>query len=407
MGGIAMHEPADILLSLALILLSGFVLTRFTKKIKLPDVTGYIIAGILIGPDMLGLVPEELIEHMDFVSDVALAFIAFGVGQYFRRETLREMGRGLILLTLMEALLPGALVALAMRFVFHQDMALSLLLGAIATATAPASTLMTIRQYRAQGAFVHLLLAVVALDDGVCLLTFSAASAAVDAMEGGGATLQSALMPVLWNIAALGLGAALGFFLTVLLNDRRSRGNRLILTIAVLLTLCGACALINVSPLLACMVCSAVYINRTGRQDLYAQVDEFTPPVLSLFFIISGMNLDVLALKTVGIAGIGYFLIRIVGKYAGAYLGCLCIGTEQKIRDWLGLALIPQAGVAIGLAFLGKRVLPESVGDLLLTVILASSVLYELVGPGCAKLALIRSGAIPEEEKGTEPEKAI
>lgn len=157
----------------------------------------------------------------------------------------------------------------------------------------------------------------------------------------------------------------------------------------------------------ACMVCSAVYINRTGRQDLYAQVDEFTPPVLSLFFIISGMNLDVLALKTVGIAGIGYFLIRIVGKYAGAYLGCLCIGTEQKIRDWLGLALIPQAGVAIGLAFLGKRVLPESVGDLLLTVILASSVLYELVGPGCAKLALIHSGAIPEEEKGTEPEKAI
>lgn len=408
MGNIVMRQPADILLSLALILLSGFVLTRLTKRLKLPDVTGYILAGILIGPDLLGLVPPEIIERMDFVSDVALAFIAFGVGQYFRRETLRDMGKGLILVTLLESLLPGAMVALAMRFVFHQDMALSLLLGAIATATAPASTLMTIRQYRADGPFVNLLLAVVALDDGVCLLTFSAASAAVDAMGGAGISLRSALLPILWNVAALAMGAALGVLLTVLLTSKRSRGNRLILTIAVLLTLCGVCALIDVSPLLACMVCSAVYINRTGEHDLYAQVDEFTPPVLSLFFIVSGMNLDVMALKTVGLAGVGYFVIRILGKYLGAYLGCRCIGTDRRTRDWLGFALIPQAGVAIGLAFLGKRVLPEGIGDLLLTVILASSVLYELIGPGCAKLALFRSGAIQAQgEKEANLKKAV
>lgn len=389
--------PAGVLTSLSVILLSGFTLTRVTKRLRLPDVTGYILAGILIGPGVLNLVPADILEHMDFVSDAALAFIAFGVGRWFRRDTLRDLGGSLVLVTLMEALVPGILVAGAMHWVFGMGPALSLLLGAIATATAPASTLMTIRQYRADGSFVRLLLAVVALDDAVCLLAFSAASVAVDAMEGAGISWQAAVLPLARNGAVLVLGGFLGLALEWLLApSTRSQGNRLILTIAVLLGLCGVCAALAVSPLLACMVCSAVYINRTGDQFLYTQVEDFSPPVMSLFFIVSGMNLDLNALKTVGAAGVGYFFIRILGKYAGAWLGCRWVGTEKHVRDWLGLALIPQAGVAIGLAFLGKRVLPPDIGDLLLTVILASSVLYELIGPGCAKLALLRSGAIPE-----------
>ena len=388
--------PAEILMSLSLILLSGFVLTRMTKRLRLPDVTGYILAGILIGPGGLSLVPAALLERMDFVSDMALAFIALGVGRWFRRDTLRQLGGGLLVVTLAESLLPGLLVAGVMYWLFRESFGLSLLLGAIATATAPASTLMTIRQYHADGPFVRLLLAVVALDDGVCLLAFSAAAVAVTASAGGGFTLRTLVMPLVSNGAMLLLGGALGWVLERLLAPpSRSQGNRLILTIALLLGLCGVCARLEVSPLLACMTCGGVYINCTGDQTLFDQVEAFTPPVLSLFFVVSGMNLDPGSLKALGAAGVGYCIVRILGKYAGAWLGCRWTGAAASVRNWLGLALVPQAGVAIGLAFLGRRMLPGGVGNLLLSVILASSVLYELVGPACAKLALVRSGAIP------------
>ena len=393
---LGLPRQAVVLLSVAVILLSGFLMTRLTKRLHLPNVSGYIMAGILIGPGVLGLVPQETVAGMDFVSDIALAFIAFGVGKFFKREVLREAGGKVILITLAESLLAGALVSLVMFFLFHLDLPFSLLLGAIATATAPASTMMTIDQYHARGPFVNLLLQVVAFDDVVCLLVFSVASTVVSAQ--GAVRVETVLLPLLYNGGMMLLGAVFAFILSRLLAHGRSTDNRLILAIAMLLGLSGICTALEVSPLLSCMVFGAVYINVTHDKAIYHQINAFKPPILSLFFVVSGMNLDVGALAAFGSIGVVYFLVRIVGKYAGAFLGCAAAGLDRESRNYLGLALVPQAGVAIGLAHLGRRILPAEYGSLLMTIILASSVLYELIGPACAKLALFRSGAIRKKE---------
>jgi Kef-type K+ transport system membrane component KefB len=389
-----LNDETLILLSLASILLAGFILTRLTKLVKLPNVTGYILAGVLIGPSVLKIIPPAITENMGFISDIALAFIAFGVGRFFKKETFRGMGRGIFIITLFESLLAGVLVTLSIRFIFYLDWNFCVLLGAIATATAPASTMVTIRQYDARGSFVHTLLPVVAFDDAVCLIVFSLVAGVISTAGGGRQKSAELALPVLYNLGALAIGFLGGIILSKLMSPRRSEDNRLILTISLLLGLAGLCAAVNISPLLSCMLLGATYINLTRDKELYRQVERFAPPILSIFFVVSGMNLDLGAFFTLGVIGATYFFIRIVGKYLGAYLGCLAANTEKQIRNYLGLALVPQAGVAIGLAFLGQRILPPATGSMLLTIILSSSVLYELVGPALAKFALFRSGAI-------------
>ena len=402
---IYLNDTAIVLLSLSLILLAGFLLTRITKLAKLPNVTGYIISGILIGPYVLNLIPHEMVDNMGFISDIALAFIAFGVGRFFRKENFKETGFGVILITLFESLLAGIIVTISIHCIFHLNWDFCLLLGAIATATAPASTMVTIRQYHARGDFINTLLQVVAFDDAVCLIAFSAASAFVNVNVGANISASEIIMPIVYNIGALAIGIASGAILSKLMTPKRSEDNRLILTISLLLGIAGLCAVVNISPLLSCMMFGTTYINMTKDKELYRQVERFTPPILSIFFVVSGMNLDIRSFNTLGVIGISYFVIRIAGKYLGAYLGCIIAKTTKEIKNYLGLALIPQAGVAIGLAFLGRRILAGTMGDMLLTIILSSSVLYELIGPVCAKIALLRSGSIkmdntaPEEGK--------
>lgn len=390
-----MGDATRVLLVLSIILFAGFLITRITKKLRLPDVSGYILAGILIGPCCLGLVPEAMLARMGFISDIALSFIAFGVGRFFKKDVLRKTGAGVAVLTLFESLAAGVLVTLALRLLFKLPWALAVLLGAIATATAPASTMMTIRQYGAKGEFINTLLQVVALDDAVCLLVFSAAAAAVSAGRAEGISAWAIAGPLVYNAGALVLGALCGLLLSKLLGPKRSQDNRLILAVAMLLLLSGVCAAFDVSPLLSCMVFGAAYVNITEDQDLFEQVNGFTPPITAMFFVLSGMSLALPALATAGLVGAVYFVVRIVGKYLGAYCGAAVTRQSAPVRRYLGLALIPQAGVAIGLAFLAKRILPEELGNVLLAVILASSVLYELIGPWCAKKAIFLSGALP------------
>jgi len=265
--------------------------------------------------------------------------------------------------------------------------------------------MVTIRQYHARGDFINTLLQVVAFDDAVCLIAFSAASAFVNVNVGANISASEIIMPIVYNIGALAIGIASGAILSKLMTPKRSEDNRLILTISLLLGIAGLCAVVNISPLLSCMMFGTTYINMTKDKELYRQVERFTPPILSIFFVVSGMNLDIRSFNTLGVIGISYFVIRIAGKYLGAYLGCIIAKTTKEIKNYLGLALIPQAGVAIGLAFLGRRIFAGTMGDMLLTIILSSSVLYELIGPVCAKIALLRSGSIkmdntaPEEGK--------
>lgn len=352
-----LNDTTTVLLSLSIILLAGFLLTRITKLAKLPNVTGYIIAGILIGPYVLNLIPREMVDKMGFISDIALAFVAFSVGRFFKKENFQETGFGIIVITLFESLFAGVVVTISIRYLFHLNWDFCLLLGAIATATATASTMVTIRQYHARGNFVNTLLQVVAFDDAVCLVAFSIASVFVNINVGASVSTSDILMPIVYNIGALVIGAISGAILSKLMTPKRSEDNRLILTISLLLGIAGLCAAVNVSPLLSCMLFGTVYINMTKDKELYKQVDRFTPPILSIFFVVSGMNLDVSSLDTLGVIGIAYFLLRIAGKYIGAYLGCTIARTTKEVSNYLGLALVPQAGVAIGLAFLGRRIL--------------------------------------------------
>ena len=377
------HPNAAVILSLAVMLFSGFLLTRITKKLKLPNVTGYIFAGILIGPYVLGLVPPSVVSGMDFVTDAALAFIAFGVGKYFKLSALRRSGWGIVVITLLEALLAALLITLTMIGVFHLSVSFSLLLGAIGCATAPASTIMTIRQYKAKGPFVDTILQVVALDDAVALIAFSVCAAIAQSLNASGRMDAGAVvLPLVINILAVGVGVGLGFLLKWLISERRSQEHRLVLVVGVLMGLTGLCTLFDVSPLLSCMALGTAYVNCGGNKNLFKQVNRFTPPILLLFFVLSGLRLNIPSLLTGGVIGVG------------ASLGAWLTGAPTAVRRYLGLALIPQAGVSIGLAALGQRLLPESLGSLLSTIILSSAVLYEMVGPACAKASLRLSHTI-------------
>ena len=254
--------PSQVILSLAVMLFGGFGMTRITKRLHLPDVTGYILAGILLGPYVLNLVPAAVTQGMEFVTDIALAYIAFGVGKYFKLSLLRASARRIFVITLAEALLAAAAVALTMIFVFRLPVPFALLLGAIGSATAPASTIMTIRQYHAKGEFVDTLLQVAALDDAVSLVAFSVCAAVAGGLAGGGPALdwKTLALPLAANAAALALGAGCGALLKRIITDGRSKDHRLILVNAVIFALAGVCDLLDVSPLLACMMMGAVYV---------------------------------------------------------------------------------------------------------------------------------------------------
>lgn len=383
-----------ILISFSLILISGFLVTRFTKKLQLPKVSGYILAGILIGPSGLHLIHHDFIVNLDVISVMALSFIAFDMGRYFKRSDDKKEIWKVVFITLCESLFAGLLVTLVMLFVFKMKLSFSLLLGAIATATAPASTIMTIKEYNGKGPFVDLLLRITAFDDVVCLFVFSIMVAVVNAQESNVFSIMSIARPIGLNAFALVFGFLIALCMEFLITEKRSFDNRLILAVAFLFFISGICSYMEVSPLLACMVCGAVYYNRTNDKTLFDQMNNFSPPVMSSFFIVSGMNMDLSIILTAGVIGVAYFFIRIIGKYFGAYTSCKLLAVEKKVTDNMGFALMPQAGVAIGLAFMGKMMLPEKEGLILFNIILASSVLYELMGPVTAKIALIRAGAI-------------
>ena len=394
-------QVPTVIISVALMLFSGFLLTRITKRLRLPNVTAYILAGILIGPYCLDLVPQRIIDGTDFLSDIALAFIAFSTGEFFKLSVLKRNGMKVVWITVCEAVLASVAVFVLTYWILRLELAFSIVLAALASATAPASTMMTIRQTGAHGDFVDTLLQVVALDDVVGLVLYSIAiSVALTSLDGTGFTLSALLRPVTLNILIMALGGMFGFFMKLLMPSNRSTDNKLIISIALLFSFCGICALLDISPLLGCMAMGTVYTNIAENDKLFKQLGYFSPPILLLFFVRSGMSfrLDALvsasgAMNGVPLLVIGgtYFLVRILGKYLGAWLGCRMVKKDRLVRNYLGLALIPQAGVAIGLAALGARTLGGTMGEDLQTIILASSVLYELIGPGCAKLALYLS----------------
>ena len=422
------YVVAETIIAIAVILFMGFLATRITKKLKLPNVTAYIVTGILIGP-FLGLVtnhqiesviPQRTINGMGFLTDIALAFIAFGAGEFFKLKELKEAGFKVVIITIFEAL--GAfilvfIVALLLQIPIH----FAIILAALSSATAPASTIMTIRQTKAKGPYVNTLLEVVALDDVVSLLLYSVSISVCIALSGasGSFDFKAVIVPILYTILCVGIGVLFGFLLKLLLPKTRTTDNRLIIVIATIFLFCGICALFGQSPLLGCMAMGMVYTNICKPEDtLFKQLAYFQPPIMLCFFVLSGMKFNfgaftsnensVFVVPLVVIALV-YFVVRVVGKYGGAFIGSLITKQPKPIRNYLGLGLVPQAGVAIGLSAMGARILetngfPE-LGLALSTIILASSVLYELVGPATSKLGLYLSHSYGNIDEDAEVEK--
>lgn len=284
------HSVATIIIPIALMLFCGFAMTRLTKRLRLPNVTAYIVTGILIGPFFLDLIPDSVIEGMDFLSDIALAFIAFSTGEFFTLSTLKKNGIKVVVITVLEACMATVVVFLVMYYVLGVNLVFSIVLSALASATAPASTMMTIRQTGAHGDFVDTLLQVVALDDVVGLIEYSIAISLALAICTGSSQFRFAdvLKPIAINVGVLLLGGLFGMILKLLMPQKRSTDNRLIISVSLLFAFCGICAMLDVSPLLGCMSMGTVYINITHDEKLFKQLNYFTPPILLLFLSIPG-----------------------------------------------------------------------------------------------------------------------
>lgn len=294
---------ARVIISISAMLFAGFAMTRITKRLRLPNVTGYILAGILMGPCCFNLIPQEIISGTDFLSDIALAFIAFSAGEFFKVDVLRRNGAKVIIITVLEACLSSLAVFVLVYGVLHLELSFAIVLSALASATAPASTMMTIRQTGAHGDFVDTLLQVVALDDVVGLILYSMAISVAIASETGSLQLSTVMMPIFANLCVLILGAVFGWILKLFFR-KRSTDNRLIVSIAMLFAFCGICAMADVSPLLGCMSMGMTYINLTGDEKLFRQLGYWSPPILLLFFVRSGLNFNLGALTdTLGAGG--------------------------------------------------------------------------------------------------------
>lgn len=379
---------------LAIILIFGLLMGKVVSYLKLPRVTGYLIAGVLIGPFVLKLVPHEAIESLTIISEAALGFIAYNIGSSLNYNKLKNIGKGVIIIALFEALMATFVVTLAMKFIFGQTWEFSLAIGAIASATAPAATIMVLKQYRAKGPLVDTLIPVVAIDDAIAVIAFGISIAVAQIISNGsdGISIMAFLEPFIEIFFSVLLGCAVGFALTYVNKMSKQKENAMNLVIASIFLVVGLADLLNLSNLLACMALGATVSNLVlSKSKLLSALDNITSPIFIMFFTISGLELDLSVLLTVGVIGIGYVVFRVIGKVLGAYIGAQLANSEPVVKKYLGLTLVPQAGVAIGLTMIVQEALP-SCGASIRAIILAGTVIYELIGPLCTKIAIFKAG---------------
>ena len=407
------------LICLAVALVGGLMLTRLTKLVKLPAVTAYLIAGLLLGPFCLGAFGVkglgfnslEQVEGLQIVTQTALGFIAFTIGNEFRLSQLKATGAAAIIIGILQAVITTVLVdivliVLSLCFPELISIPCAIVLGAIASATAPAATLMVVRQYKADGPLTKLLLLVVAIDDAVGLLLFSASFGIANALANGQVSVLAVVVePILEILLSLVMGSAMGWLLNFVERFFHSRSKRMTISVAFVLLTVGLSTLkfqvgpvhIGFSLLLVCMMTGTVFCNICDTsEELMSRVDGWTMPLNILFFVISGAELDlnILADPWVILLGVIYILARSAGKYFGADLSCVMTKQPKNISENLGITLLPQAGVALGMALTAAN-LPG--GAMVRNVVLFAVLVYELVGPTLTKRALMAAGEIDPE----------
>ena len=414
------------ILCIALALFVGLLSSRLMKLLRLPNVTGYLLSGILFGPFVLGKYiggwsidnPETSINAIKWISEIALGFIAFTIGCSFRKESIQHVGKRVVIITLCEAL-GGAFLtigALLIAYIFlGNELPISLILtfGAIACATAPAATLMVIRQYKAKGPVVDTLIPVVAFDDAVALIAFAILFSVAKTLSGNSSlnVMDILVWPLVEIFGSLILGALLGFGISLGFRFFKSRANRSILIICSVFIVVGLSLLakslnwkVSISSLLACMMIGAIFVNfRHDAGRTIERIDGMTPPLYMLFFVISGASLDITIFASKGaltlvIIALVYVFARCAGKWTGAFVGSKATKSDPMVQKYLGFTLFPQAGVAIGLATTANQAFPDAhQASLVLAVILTATIIYELAGPIITKISLKKAGEITEE----------
>ena len=412
----------QILLSLSISLFAGLMLSRLAKLVKLPAVTAYLVAGILIGPYLLGafgvpglgFISMEDIEHYGIIADVALGFIAFSIGNEFRLSQLKKIGRQATVIGIAQAVFTTLLVDAALiglHFLIPDVLPLpsAIVLGAVASSTAPAATLRVVKQYKAQGPLTSLLLPIVALDDAVGLVVFAVSFGIAKALIVGSVDVVSIIIePLLEVVLSLVLGAVMGYLFTFCEKFFHSRSKRLAMSVTfVFLTVSLSMLKFNIggvhiafSSLLACMMLGTVFCNICDfSEELMDRVDRWTAPLLILFFVISGAELELSIFKDVGIVCIGliYIVARCIGKYYGASISAKATKCDKNIVKYLGITLFPQAGVALGMAIKAEELGPE--GLIVANITLFAVLIYELFGPFLTKVSLLKAGEINPDEK--------
>ena len=424
-----MTQTASIFLSLSIALLAGLLLSRLAKIVKLPAVTAYLISGVLIGPFVLGAlgipgigITSKQIEGFGLISDLALGFIAFSMGNEFRLSQLKKIGKQATVIGVLQALITTVVVdiaLIALHFAMPNTLSIpaAIVLASVATATAPAATLMVVKQYKAKGPVTDVLLPVVALDDAVGLVVFAISFGIARSMGTAGVSpLAIILEPLLEIVLSLLLGFVMGLLFTLCEKYFHSRSKRMAVSVTFVMMTVAISSLkfevggihIAFSSLLACMMLGTVFCNICEvSEELMDRADRWTTPVLILFFVISGAELDlsVFAQWTVVVVGIVYIFARSLGKYYGANISARMTKSDPNIVKYLGFTLLPQAGVALGMAI--KAIELGSDGAIVRNITLFAVLIYEIVGPFLTKIALTKAGDITVEGRKSAREEHL
>lgn len=381
---------------------------KIVKQFKLPNVTGYIIMGLIAGL-VLGTrqmehffgqnVAEEMVSRFDVIKDLATGFIAFSIGTEFEFKYIKKLGKSPIVIACCESVGAVVLVALGI-YVVTGNIQLALIMGAIAAATDPAATILVARQYKAKGIVTKTLIPVVAIDDATALMSYGVCVALARTLTGH-VSVMTFIEPLKEIFGSLAFGILLGIIFTILIKFYTGRGNRLAITIA-MVSFCVAVSHIEIlsfSPLLACMAMSITVVNISHNWGpVFEQMDRMTPPIFMLFFFVTGAGMDISILPKIGAIGVVYIIVRVLGKMAGAYLGGKLSHAHPNVQKYLGIGLIPQAGVAIGLAMMCGSVVPEYANEIT-AVVVCGTIIYELVGPILTKVMLVKIGEIKADAK--------
>jgi Kef-type K+ transport system membrane component KefB len=386
----------NIILKISIILVVGFIFGKGAKLLKLPSVSGYLIAGLLLGPSLFNFVSSEEAKSFEIVSEITLSFIAFGIGSEFMLKDIIQMGKKITIITLAEVVGAISVVFSVMYFIFNQDFAFSLVIASMSAATAPAATIMVIRQYRAYGPVTKTILPVVALDDVFGIIAFGIAISVAKILVSGTefSIFKIIGVPIYEIFGSLLLGLVLGVVLSLLTKKIDPKDELQIKTIFFVGIATGLSKVLDFSPLLTNIMMGATLANlRVFSNRSFSAVNDFVPIFYILFFTIAGAALDLKILYTVGIIGAAYIVARATGKILGAYIGAKSVNAEPQVQKYLGLALLPQGGISIGLSVIVMQQLPMYSVQIT-TIIMASVLFYETLGPIFAKISIHKAGEI-------------